>query len=148
MYKRSWLKLIQKKYSSFQVWRAVSEKITTFCAQNIFLMQHQLFFCRHEILFLAKSTRFCRNQNTFCAASNSLFQHKIIFRAAPNFCFGHRVCHGDIFLLSHSNKNIITCQKINTFIFMWHKKINFVFSASSFFYIQLLNYTLSACWSS
>ena len=23
------------------------------------------------------------------------------------------LCYGDIFLLSHSNKNIITCQKIN-----------------------------------
>ena len=98
-------------------------------------MQHQLFFCRHEILFLAKSTRFCRNQNTFCAASNFLFQHKIIFRAAPSFCFGHRVCHGDIFLLSHSNKNIITCQKINKLSFLCDTKKLISFFVHHHFFI-------------
>ena len=32
------------------------------------------------------------------------------------------LCHGDIFSLSHSNKNITTCLKIKCY-FMWHKKI-------------------------
>ena len=120
-----------------------------FVDMKYFFVLHQLYFCWYEILFRAISTHFCRNQITFCAASNFLFQHKIIFRATPNFCFGHRLCHGDIFLLSHSNKNIITSQKINKLSFLCDtKKINFVFCASPFFYIQFLHYTLSACWSS
>ena len=32
------------------------------------------------------------------------------------------LCHGDIFLLSHSNKNIITCQKINKISFLCDTK--------------------------
>ena len=38
------------------------------------------------------------------------------------------LCHGDIFLLSHSNKNIITCQKINKTSFLRDTKKFFVFS--------------------
>ena len=101
---------------------------------NTFLCYINLFFCWHEIIFRAISTRFCRNQTTFCAASNFLFQeHKIIFHATPNFCFGHG--HGDIFLLSHSNKNIITCQKINKLSFLCGTKKIISFCLHHHFFI-------------
>ena len=146
-----WLLLwraVRKKSNNFFVpkivfWCSIILLLSTW---NTFLCYIN-FFCWHEILSRATSTRFCRNKITFRATSNFLFQHKIIFRATPNFCFGHRLCHGDIFLLSHSNKNIITSQKINKLSFLCDtKKINFVFCASPFFYIQFLHYTLSAYW--
>ena len=104
---------------------------------NTFLCYINFFFCWHEILFRATSTRFCRNKITFCATSNFLFQHKIIFRATPNFCFGHclECCHGDIFLWSHSNKNIITCQKINKLSFLCDTKKIISFCLHHHFFI-------------
>ena len=42
------------------------------------------------------------------------------------------LCHGDIFLLSRSNKNILTCQ----FLFLCDKKINVFFCVSQISYIQ------------
>ena len=103
-----------------------------FCRHEILFYATSTFFCWQEILFHATSTRFCRNQITFRATSNSLFQHKIIFRATSNFCFGHylefrMLCHGDIFLLSHSNKSIITCQEINKISFLCDAKKLFWF---------------------
>ena len=99
------------------IWRAILEKIITFLCTKYFFDAASSCFCRHEILFCATSTffwwhgilfhatstRFCRSQITFCATSNFLLQLKIIFRATPNLY----LCHGDTFLLSHSNKNII-----------------------------------------
>ena len=40
--------------------------------------------------------------------------------------------HGNIFLLSRSNKNLITCQKI--IIFVWHKKLIPFFCITKFLY--------------
>ena len=87
-------------------------------------------FCRHEILFCATSTfflltwnTFSCNINTFLSKPNYVLRNVKLFISTQNyfscntkFLFWtsfRMLCHGDIFLLSHSNKNIITCQKIN-----------------------------------
>ena len=43
--------------------------------------------------------------------------------------------HGDIFLLSRSNKNIITCQKINEISFLWDTKTIISFFVHHKFFI-------------
>ena len=97
-------------------------------------MKH--FFVLHQLFFRATSTCFCRNQITFCATSNLLFQRKIIFCVTSNFLFWTSfimLCHDDIFLFSHSNKNIITCQKINKLWFLCDtKKITSIFVHHNF----------------
>ena len=121
-------------------------------------------FCRHEILFCATSTFFLLTWNTFSCNINKFlstpnyflcnvklfvsaenyFSCKFLFRTSFRMLY-----HDDMFLLSHSNKNIIICQKINKLLFLCDtKKISFVFGSSQFFYIQFLRYTLTACWSS
>ena len=45
------------------------------------------------------------------------------------------LCHGDIFLLSHSNKNIITCQKINKLSFLCGTKKIISFCLHHHFFI-------------
>ena len=90
-------------------------------------------------LLLATSTCFCRHKITFCATSNFLFRHKIAFSATPNFCFGHRFrmsCLGDVFLFSHSNKNIIMCEKKKKISFLCDTKklISFLLHHKFFIY--------------
>ena len=59
------------------------------------------------------------------------------------------LCHGDIFLLSHSNRNIITCQKINKIsfscntkklisFFVYHKFFIFRFYIAHWQHVDLL----------
>ena len=143
-----------------------SEKITAILWTKYFFDAASSCFCRHEILFCATSTFFLMtwntfscNINTFLSKPNYFLCNVKLFISTQNyfscntkflFCsLCIMLCHGDIFLLSHSNKNIITSQKINKLSFLCDtKKINFVFCASPFFYIQFLHYILSACWSS
>ena len=139
MYSRSWLKLIQKKYSSFQVWCAVLEKITTFLCTKYFFDAASSCFCRHEILFCATSTFFLSTWNTFSCKINTfllkpnyfLCSVKLFistqnyFSCNTKFLFWtsfRMLCHGDIFLLSHSNKNMITCHKTNKLSFLCDTK--------------------------
>ena len=81
-------------------------------------MKH--FFEQYQVVFV--DTRF------FCATSNLLFRHKIVFHATPNFCFGHRL---ECYVMEKHNHVL----KKRKNIFMWHKKINFVFWASQIFYM-------------
>ena len=59
------------------------------------------------------------------------------------------LCHGDVFLLSHSNRNIITCQKINKIsfscntkklisFFVYHKFFIFRFYIAHWQHVDLL----------
>ena len=122
-------------------------------------MQHLSCFCRHDC---ATSTFFLMTWNTFSSNINTFLSKQNYFLCNVRFYFNtklffvqHQIlfwtsfrmlCHGYMFLLSHSNKNIITSQKINKLSFLYDtKKIDFVFRASPFFYIQFLHYTLSAC---
>ena len=102
-----------------------SEKNNFFTQKIFFLMQHhlvfvdmksffvlhQLWFCWHEILFRATSTCFLSKPNYF-SCNVKLFistQNYFSYNTKFLFCASFRMlCHGDIFLLSHSNKNIIT----------------------------------------
>ena len=142
------------------------KKIIPFLCTKYFFDAASSCCCRHETLFCATSTfflltwnTFSCNINTFLSKPNYVLRNVKLFISTQNyfscntkFLFWtsfRMLCHGDIFLLSHSNKNIITSQKINKLSFLCDtKKINFVFCASPFFYIQFLHYTLSACWSS
>ena len=147
-----------------KLWGIVRKKITVLRPKYT-LMQHHLvfvnmkyFFVLHQLFFDDINTFLC-NINTFLSKPNYFLCNVKLFILTQNYFSCNTkflscsscimLCHGDIFLLSHSNKNIITSQKINKLSFLCDtKKINFVFCASPFFYIQFLHYTLSACWSS
>ena len=101
-----------------------SWKRRTFLRTNYVFGAESSCFCRHEILLSTTSTCFCRIQITFSATSNFLFQHKMSFLFRTSL---RMLCHGDIFLFSHSNKNIITCQKINKLSFLCNPKSLFCF---------------------
>ena len=146
------------------VWALFWKKITTFLCTKYFFDAASSWFCWYEILFWVTSIFFLLTWNTFSCNINT-------FLSKPNYFFCNAklfvstqiyfscntkfliwtsfimLCHGDIFLLSHNNKNIITCQKIHCHFYASQKNY-FVFSASPFCYIQFLHYTLSACWTS
>ena len=108
------------------------KKLITFLCTKYFFDASSC-FCRHEILFCATSTFFVdmkhffmQHQHAFVDARLCFVQHQTFvskqnyFLCNIKFLFWtllRMLCHGDIFLLSHSNKNIIACQKINKISF-------------------------------
>ena len=108
------------------------------CTQNIFLMPHHLvfvnmkyFFVLHQLFFDDINTFFC-NINTFLSKPNYFLCNVKRFISTQNyfscntkFLFWasfRMLCHDDILLLSHSNKNIIKSQKIKKLSFLCDKK--------------------------
>ena len=86
---------------------AVLEKQWLFCAQ-IFLGQNHLVFVYMKYFFVLHQHVFLESKILFVQRQTFYFNTKF------HFCF--------IFLLSHSNKNIITCQKINKLSFLCDPK--------------------------
>ena len=79
----------------------------------LFLSTWSTFFVLNQLLLLTWNT-FFRHQITFCATSNFSFSTQNYFSCNAKFLLWtsfRMLCHGDIFLFSHSNRNIITCQK-------------------------------------
>ena len=157
--RKNWLVTdeFSKRTPCLFIWHAVPEKSSNFfspkmffwcniilflstwlCYINFFFDDMKYFFVQHQHVFVETKLLFVERQ--------IFFQHKVIFCATPNFVLN--VMSWCMFLLSHSNKNIITSQKINKLSFLYDtKKTDFTFCAPPFFYIQFLHYTLSACWS-
>ena len=111
-----------------------SGKINNFFSHKIFFDAVSSCFSRHEILFCAKSTFFCWHETLFCVTPYYFLCNVKLLVSAQNFMLFHAtrtfffwtsfrmlLCHGDIFLLSHSNKNIITCQKIKFYFHVTQK---------------------------
>ena len=100
--------------------RFSSKRSTFSCIVNYFLSSQSNSLCNLG-LFLQTPLQFSCNINFFL---NIRF-----FSATPNFCFRllKLLCHGNIFLLLHSIKNITTFKKKKKIIFVLHKKINIVF---------------------
>ena len=120
------------------------KKIIPFLCTKYFFDAASSCCCRHETLFCATSTfflltwnTFSCNINTFLSKPNYVLCNVKLFISTQNyfscntkFLFWtsfRMLCHGDIFLLSHSSKNIITSQKINKLPFFCdtHKKNSF-----------------------
>ena len=122
------------------------KKTKPFCAQNIFLMQQHLVFVNMKHFFVQ---RFVDTRLLFVQRQTFCFNPKLLLLCNTKFFFWtlfRMLCHGDIFLLSHSNKNIITRQKINKISFLCDtKRLISFFCASQILYIQILHYTLAAC---
>ena len=114
------------------------KKIIPFLCTKYFFDAASSCCCRHETLFCATSTfflltwnTFSCNINTFLSKPNYVLCNVKLFISTQNyfscntkFLFWtsfRMLCHGDIFLLSHSNKNIITCQKINCHFYAFQK---------------------------
>ena len=139
----------------WSIWNLLIEKYGALFRKKITFLRTKYFFdaasscfCRHEILFCATSTFFLMtwntfscNINTFLSKPNYVLRNVKLFISTQNyfscntkFLFWtsfRMLCHGDIFLLSHSNKNIITSQKINKLSFLCDtQKNNSVFCAS------------------
>ena len=73
------------------------------CNTNTFLSKPNYFLCNVK--------RFISTQNYFSCNTKFLFWALFVM-----------LCHGDIFFLSHRNKNIIMCQKINKLSFLCDTK--------------------------
>ena len=99
---------------------AVLEKQWLFCAQ-IFLGQNHLVFVYMKYFFVLHQHVFLESKILFVQRQTFYFNTKF------HFCF--------IFLLSHSNKNIITCQKINKLSFLCDTKKIISFCLHHHFFI-------------
>ena len=125
---------------------------------NIFLRTKYFFdassscFCRHEILFSATSIFFVVDMKHFLvnhhhefADTRYLLHNVKLFVSTQNYCSCNTkflfwtsfrmLCHSDILLLSHSNKNIITCQKLNKISFLCDTKKFISFFVHHIFFI-------------
>ena len=96
---------------SWILWRAVPVFVDVkyfFALHQLFLLKWNTFSCNIN-MFLSKPNYFLCNVKHFVSTQNYFSCNaKFLFWASFRM-----LCHGDIFLLSHSNKNIITCKKIN-----------------------------------
>ena len=109
-----------------------------FVDMKSFFVLHQLFFCWQEILFRATSTRFLLKPNYFLCNVKLFTSMQNYFSCNTKFLFWtsfRMLCHGDIFLLSHSNKNLIMCQKINKLSFLRDTKKLISFFVYHYFFI-------------
>ena len=118
------------------IWRAVRE------SNNFF--SHKILFWYNIILFLSTWNTFLCYISTFFSKPSYFLCNVKLFISTQNyfscntkflFCtsFG-MLCLDDILLLSHSNKNIFTCEKINKLSFLCDtKKIISFFLRHHFF---------------
>ena len=114
------------------------KKLITFLRTKYFLMQYHLvfvdmkyFFVLHQPFFvdmkhfLCNINRILSTPHYFLCNVKLLVSAQNYFSCNANFFFWTSfrmlLCHGDIFLLSHSNKNIITCQKIKFYFHVTQK---------------------------
>ena len=140
----------QKKLITF-----LSAKCCLFflCSIILFFLSLNIFFCTTST-FLLTWNNFSCNINLFQTIPDYFSCNIELFVLTQN-CFSRKIkflfwalfrmlCHGDIFLMPHSNQkyNDMSKKKI-----MWNKNINFVFCASQISYIQFLRCTLAACLS-
>ena len=111
-------------------------------------------FCQHEILFYATSTFFCWHEIHYFVQHQHIFvQTKLLFGQRQTFYFNTKlffvqhqifvldIVHDDIFLWSHSSKNIITCQKINKLSFLCETKKLILFFVHHHFFIFIFYIT-------
>ena len=99
------------------------------CNINTFLSKPNYFLCNAKLFVLT--------QNYFSCNTKFLFWTSFM------------LCHGDIFLLSHSNKNIITCQKINCHFYESQKNLFWFFCITILLYsvftlhiVSMLNFLI------
>ena len=122
-----------------KIWRAVTEKNNKFIAHKIFfwcsiilfLSARNTFSCYINFLLLTWNIFSC-SINMFLSKPNYFLWKVKLFISTQNyfscntkFLFWtsfRMLCYGDILLLSHSNKNIITCQKINKLSILYDTK--------------------------
>ena len=86
----------------------LSARNTFLCYINFLLLTWNIFSCSIN-MFLSKPNYFLWKVKLFISTQN-------YFSCNTKFLFWtsfRMLCHGDILLLSHNNKNIITWQKIN-----------------------------------
>ena len=141
----------------WSIWNLLIEKYGALFRKKITFLRTKYFFdaasscfCRHEILFCPTSTLFLLVWNTFSCDSNTFSSRSDYFLCNVKlFCFStklffvqHQMFALHIiwnvmlwwyFLLSHSNKNIITCQKIIKSHFYVTKKLLSFFVHHNFF---------------
>ena len=81
--------------------------------RNTFFVQLQLFFCnikyifeQHQLAFVDTRLLFLQHQAFFSTQNCFSCKTKFLFCTLSRMLY-----HSDMFSLSHSNKNIVTCQK-------------------------------------
>ena len=109
-----------------------------FVEDKLFLVWHKTNFraiwtCfRWHPIFLCNIKLFVSTKNCFSSNTKLLFWtlHRIL-------------CHGDIFLLSRCNKNIITCQRQIKFHLCVTQKKSFFVHHNSILYLIIFNFYIS-----
>ena len=118
---------------------------TILCYINFFFVDMKYFFVQHQHVFVKAKLIFVERQTQIFISTQNYFPCNTKFLFWTSF---RKLRHSHIFLWSHSNKNIIKCQKINKLSFLSDTKKLMSFFLHHHFYIQFLHCTLSACWSS
>ena len=100
-----------------------------FVNMKYFFMLHQLFFVDKKYIFMQHQHVFVEIKLLFVQRQTLYFNTKLFFVQHQIFVLDiiQNVMSGDIFLLSHSNKSIITCHKINKLSFLCDVKKLFWF---------------------
>ena len=127
---QNYFKRYCQKQTKLNIWGAVRKKNNIFFARKIFFWCSIILFLSTWNTFLKKIYFFCWYES-FLSIPEYFLCNIILFVSTQNyfscntkFLFWtsfRMLCHGDIFLLSHSNKNIITCQKINCHFYAFQK---------------------------
>ena len=84
-----------------------------FVLHPLFFVDLKYLFVQHQHVFVETKLLFVQRQTFYFNTKLFFVQHQIFFQTLFRM-----LCHGDIFLWSHSNKNIVKCQKINKLSFL------------------------------
>ena len=116
-------------------------------------MQHRLifvdikyFFVLHQLFLVDMKYFFVQHQHDFVETKKLFVQHQTFYFNTKLFFVQHQIfvldiVHDDIFLWSHSSKNIITCQKINKLSFLRETKKLILFFVHHHFFIFIFYIT-------
>ena len=107
-------------------------KIFFWCRIILFLSTGNTFLCNINFFFWMTWNTFLCNINTFLSTPECFLRDVKLFVSTQNYFSCNTkflfwtslktLCHNDISSLSHSNKNIIMCQKINKISFLCDTK--------------------------
>ena len=112
---------------------------------HLVFVDMKYFFVQHQFFLLLTWNTFLWTIITNLLTPDTFLRNVKLFVSTQNYCSCNTkflfwtsfrmLCHSDILLLSHSNKNIITCQKLNKISFLCDTKKFISFFVHHIFFI-------------
>ena len=112
---------------------------------HLVFVDMKYFFLQHQFFLLLTWNTFLWTIITNLLTPDTFLHNVKLFVSTQNYCSCNTkflfwtsfrmLCHSDILLLSHSNKNIITCQKLNKISFLCDTKKFISFFVHHIFFI-------------